>query len=1072
MERIQQTSKWISVVIVTAVVLAGCLMSSSMAAEPAWETDLAWKDAAVGKASEGQHDWDAQTATMTLTGSGAGLNVSGADQCSFVYIDRPAGDFEILVRLTDFSGDKDALAGIMVRQADDDEPGGVMVALCYDPSRNSLFWRSRVHEGKANPVNRRASVHGSGGGLALKGPADKSPLWLRLVRMDKNFAVYKSRDGRLWSLMNNNSGGPFALEGPLRVGLFCSSGAADTTATATFDSVQIGDPHMRYKTSWVGNSFGSRMEDGHVSNSLAAMWVSPDGTCYTSAYWDEGGQPVKAYRDGNVLRGLPIGTPRARQGGITGHGQFVYVATVSTITEVDTGKDFTTRPITLSVNLLGGEGRFTASVVSGMAANDKELFVADSRANLIRVVTLGPVKTFQQTANDQVAMASAPVVVPEGETFAPAAVYQSQRTGEGVKYTFPDLTPGAVYTVRVHLAEFVKRPETANPRTRYVTIDGEQINVAEAADGELKAFVKDMPNYKADGKGNLVVNFGTAGPGVCGLEVLDADGQRVFAVNCGGPAIGDFTNEADELIERGFAFNNPGVMTFDKRGDLWILQRPVEGVEGKPDTKAAVKCYTIDGQFTGREITDVVNPHALGYDAVNDQLFVGENLPDLNVRVYSNLDTEPKLERTFGEKGGIYAGENPGLVYDPAAGGYARFAGINGLGVDEKGNLYVGGGWQGSDLRMFTPDGKLGWMVNSLMFCNTYDVDPASDGQEIYGTYNRLRLNLDNTAPGSEQTYTSYNWDHRRFGDPWRVSGSQAIVRRMGEDKALIMFTSGQGNMLDTYIFRYEGELAIPCGTIRRDGTMWIDADGDGKESPDEVTKMESGFGGHTAICVDSHGDLWIGVPTSRGSWMRRFFFKGLNEHGAPVYGGKEGEDYEDIRFPDEGDKTSAASMRVRLDYDADRDLIILYFPCVARTGDNDKSPPRYKLARYDNWSKGNREATWKIDGITPYDPEQAQYFMYETNLYPYGCHMGMQLVGDYVFFAHIFGEIHVYDVKTGEMVEILSHGPEVAGSCAWEDATMGLRAFQRKNGEYMIFTENSGWGGKNHLFRWTPEKK
>ena len=47
--------------------------------------------------------------------------------------------------------------------------------------------------------------------------------------------------------------------------------------------------------------------------------------------------------------------------------------------------------------------------------------------------------------------------------------------------------------------------------------------------------------------------------------------------------------------------------------------------------------------------------------------------------------------------------------------------------------------------------------------------------------------------------------------------------------------------------------------------------------------------------------------------------------------------------------------------------------------------------------------------------------------------------------------------------------GPEVNGQCAWEDAAMGLRAFKTKAGEYLIFTENSGWGGKNNLFRWRP---
>ena len=1108
MRRIRRVGEWAAVLVVMVLVAGG----SAVAAEPAWETKFAWKNAAVGEAVSGTRIFEAKTATLTLpnilggsektlaesitlTGGGVGVNVKDADQCSFVYIDRKAGDFEIIVRLTNFAADADApkgdatqVAGIMVRQAEGDGPNAAMVALFYNPGRNAVFWRSRVPAGKGNPVNSRSSVHGYGVGLAEKGPADKAPIWLRLVRMDKNFAVYKSRDGKLWTMIHNCSGGPFALEGPLRVGVFCTSGAADKMATATFDAIQIGDPHMRYKTSWVGNSFGYRMEDGHVSNTLSAMWVAADGTCYTSSYWDEAGQPVTSYRDGKVLRGLPIGTPQTAQGGITGDGQHLYVATVNTITELDPAaadRGWSPRVLVLSIPLLDQQTHH--SVVSGMASDGKELFVADKRENLIRVVTLAPPDSGfspSESNNVRTPLATATVEVPESAPegappFAPAIVYQSQRAGEGVTYNFPGLTPGGEYTIRCHMAEFVKRRENADDRNFFVSIGGgsehsPRVYVAREAGGENIALAKDFPGFKAGENGNLRFHFGTyGGPGLCGIEVIDAAGKRVAAVNCGGPDAGDFKGECPELLGRNFAFANPGVMVVDKRGNLWIIQRLVEDAEGKPGTQGAVRCFTTDGKFTGREITDVINPTALAYDAAKDQLLVGEGLPDVNVRVYGNLADKPKLERTFGEKGGIYAGKNPGLVYDPAAGGYARFAGINGLGVDAKGNLYVGGGWQGTDLRMFTPDGKPGWKLFSLLFCNTYDVDPASDGADIYATYNHVKLDLNKTAPGSEQTYIGYNWDWRNFGEPVRQSNSQAMVKRMGKDKRLILFTSGQGHMGDVLIYRYEGELAIPCGAVRENGQLWIDADGDGKESPGETVKMDGhGISSLTALCIDSQDNLWIGVPTTGGSFMRKFTFKGFNDKGVPLYGGKEGEDFEDIRFPDEGATTSAWGMRVRLDYDADRDIMILYYPSVKREGEGDKSPPRYKLARYDNWSKGNREATWKVDGLTPYDPEHAKYFMYETDLYPYGCHMGMQFVGDYVFFAHMFGEVFVHDAKTGEVVEILSMGPEVAGNSAWEDASMGLRAFKRKNGEYLIFTENSGWAGRNNFFRWTPEKK
>jgi hypothetical protein len=49
----------------------------------------------------------------------------------------------------------------------------------------------------------------------------------------------------------------------------------------------------------------------------------------------------------------------------------------------------------------------------------------------------------------------------------------------------------------------------------------------------------------------------------------------------------------------------------------------------------------------------------------------------------------------------------------------------------------------------------------------------------------------------------------------------------------------------------------------------------------------------------------------------------------------------------------------------------------------------------------------------------------------------------------------------------ILNAGPEVSGKMAWEDEQMGVRAFKRKNGEYVIFSENSGFRAKDNLFRW-----
>ena len=255
------------------------------------------------------------------------------------------------------------------------------------------------------------------------------------------------------------------------------------------------------------------------------------------------------------------------------------------------------------------------------------------------------------------------------------------------------------------------------------------------------------------------------------------------------------------------------------------------------------------------------------------------------------------------------------------------------------------------------------------------------------------------------------------------------------------MFTSGQGTIGDINIFRYDGELAIPAGGTREHGNvLWIDGNGDGREEPEELTKMASPIGWITGLCVDSKGDLWAANATTGGCFMRHFFFKGLTAQGVPIYNGRKDEGYEDIRFPEEGDKTNAWGMACRMDYDADRDILVAFYPAVPRTGEGDTSPTQYYFGRYDNWSKGQRTPRWKQRALEPQlNPD---FFMYEKNLFPYRGYMGLQIAGDYVFFAYLFGEVHVFELATGKLVEILALGPEVNGQSAWEDAAMGLRPF------------------------------
>ena len=53
-----------------------------------------------------------------------------------------------------------------------------------------------------------------------------------------------------------------------------------------------------YRTTWIGNTFGGSK---WVQINIAAMYVAPDGTCFTNSFWDESGHEAGIYRQGDVI---------------------------------------------------------------------------------------------------------------------------------------------------------------------------------------------------------------------------------------------------------------------------------------------------------------------------------------------------------------------------------------------------------------------------------------------------------------------------------------------------------------------------------------------------------------------------------------------------------------------------------------------------------------------------------------------------------------------------------------------------------------------------------------------------
>jgi hypothetical protein len=105
---------------------------------------------------------------------------------------------------------------------------------------------------------------------------------------------------------------------------------------------------------------------------------------------------------------------------------------------------------------------------------------------------------------------------------APQAVYQTNRYGNST-YTFPGLTAGANYTVRLHFAE--EYWTTAGSRVFNAIINGQQVltnfDILATAGAEYKAVVEQF-TATADSTGKITIQFVTVKDNaqVNGIEIL------------------------------------------------------------------------------------------------------------------------------------------------------------------------------------------------------------------------------------------------------------------------------------------------------------------------------------------------------------------------------------------------------------------------------------------------------------------------------------------------------------------------------------------------------------------------
>lgn len=466
---------------------------------------------------------------------------------------------------------------------------------------------------------------------------------------------------------------------------------------------------------------------------------------------------------------------------------------------------------------------------------------------------------------------------------------------------------------------------------------------------------------------------------------------------------------SDLSLVRTFKIEGAQDVVVARDGNLWVI------VDNR------VERYSAEGEKLVGTIK-VEKPTAISIGNDKGQLIVCDDGARQQVLFYDIADPQrPKLVRAFGEKSGLRSGI-PGEVKP------LKFFALRGAGTDTQGNIYVAMGLTMGEtiIRKFTPAGKLVWEEICLAFVDCFDVLEFAPGKfEIYGQAEIIGFDP-TKPPGKSWWLKAITRDHVRYPDdprnkdPW----GGAIIRVL-QGRRVLFTTPQMGGGFRLFVFeptpsqivRYVSEITLP------NIELW-------------------------ARNVDSKGDIWF----SDGRKIFRYRFKGFDAKGNPFY---------DLDDPDTWQAPEPFTEVMGLKYIPETDtLYIGGYTAEVR-------PPSWGLmggvlARYDNWTKGNRKARYAI--LMPRD---------DDNLFP----KEFDVAGDHIFAVMVKptkgipAMVHVYRADTGEKVGVMFPGSEVGGNSGWIDMSHGIHALKTSSGDYLVIVEED-WRGKNLIYHWRPSER
>jgi len=518
---------------------------------------------------------------------------------------------------------------------------------------------------------------------------------------------------------------------------------------------------------------------------------------------------------------------------------------------------------------------------------------------------------------------------------------------------------------------------------------------------------------RASGQRDLTIDVSTwnAISKTDAITGLATQNSLLYASDFYGNRVRVFTT--DGAWQRDIAIASPGALALDNSGNLWVAQKSAGAIVEFSPTGAPLQTIQMPAGS---------QPSALYFDASTGVLMVGDEGPDMNIKLYSLAGT-PTLTGTFGVQGG-YLNTTTGTKGQVGA---QRFTRITGIGKDTAGNLYVlnnpwGGAWDlgrngGTDIHAYDPNGNLLWKLQALNFEGVAAPDPATDGTLFYSGTDIFTGTAGGTFVANTVDPFTYPNDPRlnmndtqrdeHFGQLVSVGGNRILVAS-GQNPAIFYF----------YHFNpASGYIAIPDGALP--GPLF-----------NTSTSVTGGF------CIDSKGDVWAGLD--RTNHIYHYPLTGFDGNGKPAWG------------PAIAISTPVSARPItRIVYQPESDTMIL---AQGLAGNWDWTAMDGHIEVYHGWASGNRTPNPVIN-LTSANPKS------------------IAAAGNYLFvgYVHTVPNIDVFDLTTGQQVTtLINANPSTVDVGNDVDSMYGLRAYLTSSGQYVITKDNYN-GTSVIVQRWTP---